>query len=239
MVFPAQRSSSRPPAVPPWSHDDEGDGPEGGLPSWMAPRSEEDEEEDPPPPPAAEPGAIDDREAAAEEAALYDQATTRLSLPPMTPPPAAPEPERAARLEVELETARSQLAAALEEAHHYRRRVLEASETQLVDLALAVAERVVGRELATDRDLVAAWAREGLETLADRGPVSVRVSPDVEAALRRDGTVPAMTVEVDASLPPASCRLQGAEASLDAGFDGRLAAVVDAVGARGSGGGMP
>jgi len=174
---------------------------------------------------------IDDPEAAAAEAALYDQAT-RLSLPPMTPPPAPADAQLTAQLEAELEQTRAQLAEALAEAERYRRQVLEASEHQLVELALVIAERVVGRELHADPQLVNRWAREGMQALVGQGPMTLLVSPDVKASLDANPprTSASLTIEVDETLPPASCRIRGALGAVDASLVARLDAVADALG---------
>lgn len=229
-MYPVQSPSSHPPAAPPWSSD-HGEGT--NLPSWMAPKPEEEPMPTPVPSPPGHlrgvaPPGIDDMEAAAAEAALYDQAT-RLSLPPMTPPPSV-APHVSAALEAELDQTRAQLAAALAEAEQFRRQVLEASERQLVELALAISERVVGRELAQDPSLVAAWAREGIQALAGQGPISVRVSSDVKASLDNCGDHASISVEIDEALPPASCCLTGNLGAVDASLTARLDAVADALG---------
>lgn len=232
-MYPVQSPSSQPPAAPSWSSEDGAD--TTSLPSWMAPRAEEEPLPTPPPAPSRPAGAvvasaIDDPEAAAAEAALYDQAT-RLSLPPMTPPPSI-APEVTAALEAELDRTREQLAAALAEAERFQRQVLEASERQLVELALAISERVVGRELSLDPTLVAAWAKEGIRALAGQGSISMRVSADVKASLDKymPGDASSVSVDVDDALPPASCRLQGSLGAVDASLAARLDAVADALG---------
>lgn len=230
-MYPVQNPSSQPPAAPPWSSEHGADA--ASLPSWMAPKEEEPVPTPAPPGPAggvAPSTAIDDPEAAAAEAALYDQAT-RLSLPPMTPPPAV-DPQVTAALEAELDQTRAQLAAALAEAEQFRRQVLEASERQLVELALAISERVVGRELGQDPALVTAWAREGIQALADQGPVSLRVSADVKASLEQcpPAGQTTVSVEVDEALPPASCCIQSNLGAVDVSLSARLDAVADALG---------
>lgn len=229
-MYPVQSPSSHPPAAPSWSSDHDRNAT--NVPSWMAPRAEEEPVPTPVPAPPegvrrGSPPSIDDLEAAAAEAALYDQAT-RLSLPPMTPPPAVDTQVAAAM--AELEQTRAQLAAALAEAEQFRRQVLEASERQLVELALAISERVVGRELVQDPSLIAAWAREGIQALAGQGPISVRVSSDVKATLENCGDQASLSVEVDEALPPASCCLTGNLGAVDASLTARLDAVADALG---------
>ncbi len=114
-----------------------------------------------------------------------------------------------------------------------QRDVLESSEGELVKLALAIAERVVGRELASDPGLVASWAREAIEALAAKDGVVIAVARDV-----RDG-VPADAwdavgvehrIQSDPQLPPGAVEVRTAEGTVAAGADARLEAVALALG---------
>ena len=89
-----------------------------------------------------------------------------------------------------------------------RVRVLEASEPQLVKLAMAVAGRVVGRELQTDPTLVASWAREAVELFVTREGLVVSVAPDLASLVPADAWANALatphTLVVDPSRAPGS-----------------------------------
>jgi type III secretion protein L len=76
----------------------------------------------------------------------------------------------------------AEASAALVRAAAERDRLLSAAEADLVELAFAVAERVVGD--AAERGTVVAVARRALEAARDRAHVAVRAHPADLAALR-------------------------------------------------------
>ncbi len=113
-----------------------------------------------------------------------------------------------------------------------RARVLEASEPELVHLAVVVAERVVGRELSTDPSVVTEWAREALACLASRDDATLTVSSDVGASVDADAwtrAVGAHPVAVDPALPPGSCVVRAGASTADASLTTRFSAVRDAL----------
>ena len=59
-----------------------------------------------------------------------------------------------------------------------RRQILHQSEQQLVQLALALARRIVRRELAADDELLGALARVALERLGEARPATIRLHPE-------------------------------------------------------------
>ena len=115
------------------------------------------------------------------------------------------------------------------DAETVRERVLAASEPELVRLACAVAERVVGRELRADPSLVLSWAREAIAALDGHEAASVVMAPDVEAAVptetwtRSLGTDHAITV--DPALPAGAVSVRSGASTVDVGASARLAAV--------------
>lgn len=148
--------------------------------------------------------------------------------------------EAVSSLRGQLESAQQQhraLQSRLDEAERalepLRAQVLRDGEADLVELAMAVAARVVGRELSTDPALVATWAREAVATLLSREGLVVTVSADVAAEVapevwERSLATP-HTLVVDPSLPPQSCEVRAGPASAQAGLDARLSAVRGAV----------
>ncbi len=118
------------------------------------------------------------------------------------------------------------LAQTLEEVSAVRTDMIRQTERQMVELALAVARRVLHREVSLDRDLLIAMARVALDRLGDTGLVTVRLHPDDHAA-----TVAAsaanwagtnVTVVGDASVPKGGCRIESDFGSLDAGVDAQI-----------------
>jgi flagellar assembly protein FliH len=114
-----------------------------------------------------------------------------------------------------------------------RRDVLDSSEAELVRLALAIAERIVGRELAVDPELVVAWAKESIQTLGAGDDVVIALAPDVAASLPEgawadlDGTA---TVRTDSLLSEGSLEVRSPEGRVAAGAQARKDAVAEALG---------
>ena len=114
-----------------------------------------------------------------------------------------------------------------------RREILEASEPELVKLALAIGERVVGRELATDPSLVVTWARDAVEALGAEGGVVIAVARDIARHVSAEawGALDAPHREItDGQLPAGTLEVRGAEGIVTTGLSPRLAAVAQALG---------
>lgn len=124
---------------------------------------------------------------------------------------------------------RASLDAALAASSKARQEILESSERDLVDLALVVAARVVGRELRTDPNLIAGWVREGVAGLVAEDDVTVTVSPDVAEALGAGAGVGYRLV-VDVTLAPLSCVVRGRYGKVDVGAETRLRLLAEALG---------
>jgi flagellar assembly protein FliH len=136
---------------------------------------------------------------------------------------------------LELEALRStaaELAATLATA---RRRMLEASEGELVKLAVVIAARVVGGAITADPTLIAAWARDAIATLPARDGMIVAISPDLAAHVPESAWEMATNgthrLEIDPALPPATCEVRSGVASIEVSVAARIAAVGEAIGA--------
>lgn len=102
----------------------------------------------------------------------------------------------------------AELAAARRSANELATRMRDDAERELVKLAMAVAERVVGRELHVAPELIVDWAREAVLGSEIGGSFVVATSSDLsgavpdaawgelEDALRLDPALPAGTCEV-------------------------------------------
>jgi len=114
-----------------------------------------------------------------------------------------------------------------------RRDVLEASEEELVQLALAIATRVVGRELQSDPALVVAWAREAVQALSAKDGVVIALARDVREAVPADAW-DAVGVEhrlqADSQLGPGAVEIRTSEGTVATGADARLAAMAEGLG---------
>jgi flagellar assembly protein FliH len=139
-----------------------------------------------------------------------------------------------ARLREENAALTAQVAAGASRLARLRRDVLEASEPELVRLAVAVAERVVGRELSLDPTLVVSWARSAIQALASKDEVVIAIARDVGAQVPADAwslVEVKHQVQIDPLLVPGSVEVRTSEGTIAAGARARLDAVAQAVGA--------
>lgn len=132
---------------------------------------------------------------------------------------AASEAERARAELARLVTSVDQLATA-------RSEMIRATEHQMVELALAIARRIVLREISLDRDLLVAMAHVALQRLEHGAAVTVRFNPDdysatIAAQTARWAGMP-VTVTPDGSVPRGGCRIESTFGRVDAGIDAQL-----------------
>ncbi len=64
-----------------------------------------------------------------------------------------------------------------------RAEIIQRSERQVVQLAMAIAERMINREISLDRGLVCAMARVALDRLGENASAAIRLHPDDFAAV--------------------------------------------------------
>ncbi len=229
------------------------------LPSWLSPRREPVNASGPLGP-AREPGSSSkilraaprplpdvDAERAGEAELAGVSAVPALhhaQLPsPIAPlvierlPEGALSADEARALRAELEAARATIAENAIAMASLRREILDASESDLVQLATAIAERIVRREVRVDPELIARWAQEGLGALGEHDELTVVISSDVAKTLPEErfrqllGDGVALRVEPD--LPAGSCEVRGRHGRYDASVDSRMAAILDALSAGG------
>jgi flagellar assembly protein FliH len=74
------------------------------------------------------------------------------------------------------------LAQTIEELGALRSDMMRKSERQLVQLAVAIASRVIQREITLDRELLVAMARVALDRLGDVTSATIRLHPEDYAA---------------------------------------------------------
>lgn len=74
------------------------------------------------------------------------------------------------------------LAQTIEELTALRVEILQKTERQVVQLAVAMAKRIVHREISLDADLIAAMARVALERMGEVANATIRLHPDDYAA---------------------------------------------------------
>jgi flagellar assembly protein FliH len=118
------------------------------------------------------------------------------------------------------------LAQTLVELTNVRAEMIRQTERQMVQLALAIARRIVHREVSLDPDLLMAMARVALERLGDTARVTVRLHPDDYAAAGAsrvtEHTSSNVTIVADARLSRGACRIESDMGLLDIGIDAQL-----------------
>jgi flagellar assembly protein FliH len=114
----------------------------------------------------------------------------------------------------------------LEELAALRAQMIHQTERQMVQLALAIARRVIQREVSLDQDLLVAMARVALDRLGESARITVRLNPedfDVTGAARAaqlEGSH--VTIVADARISRGGCRVESDLGVLDAGVDAQL-----------------
>jgi flagellar assembly protein FliH len=119
------------------------------------------------------------------------------------------------------------LAQTLDELRSLRGALVRQTEQQMVQLALAIAKRILRRETTIDQDLLVAMARVALERLGDAGAATIRLNPeDYAQTVQRHGDHWAgarVTVVADPSVSRGGCLVESdfgvVDASVEAQFD--------------------
>lgn len=127
------------------------------------------------------------------------------------------------RLAAQLETLRPALDAAVRELVAARGEWLAHWRDAGVRLAIAIAERIVRRELRDDPTISEAWLAEALNLAAGSGEVTVRLAPSDLDHLRRHAealaasmaSIGEATFVADASIEPGGCRVETRHGSVD------------------------
>jgi flagellar assembly protein FliH len=114
----------------------------------------------------------------------------------------------------------------VEELTMLRAQMIHQTERQMVQLALAVARRIVHREVSLDQDLLIAMARVALDRLGESAQVTIRLNPEeyeaTGAARVAQLTAANVTVLPDARVQRGGCRVESNLGALDAGVDAQL-----------------
>lgn len=114
-----------------------------------------------------------------------------------------------------------------------RRRVLASMEPEIVHLAVDIAEKIVGMELSTGREIITGIVRQALATLKERDEVVIRVNPaEVDAIKANQAGYEAMIeglkrfeVVPDGAIEAGSCSIETSLGNVDARISTQLEAV--------------
>ncbi len=123
------------------------------------------------------------------------------------------------------------LADTIEELTELRRTMIRETEQQMVRLALAVARRIVRREVAVDSDLTLTLARVALERLGDSAAVTIRLHPEDHGRLGHKVAAGGSSVSVvaDPGVARGGCRVESDFGFVDASIDAQLGEIARAV----------
>lgn len=114
------------------------------------------------------------------------------------------------------------LAGTLDELAHLRTAMIQQTEQQMVQLALAVARRILRREVSLDTEFVVAMARVALDRLGEQTRATVRLHPDDLAATggaAEQFTGTHVTVVADTSLSRGQCQVESEYGFIDVGVE--------------------
>lgn len=135
------------------------------------------------------------------------------------------------------------LAQTLDEVTGLRDTMVRQTERELVQLAVAIARRILQRELAVDPELTAALAHIALERLGGAGPATVRLHPDDHAIVTAGQSLAGRQVDViaDPAVSRGGCIVESEFGFIDASVDAQVDEIarnvmgdpVQAVGRRG------
>jgi flagellar biosynthesis/type III secretory pathway protein FliH len=118
------------------------------------------------------------------------------------------------------------LTATLEELATLRNDVLHRAERQVVQLALALAHRMLQRELDVDRGLLLAMARVALDRMGENARATIRLHPDDYASVMtaREQSLATDQVQVvaDTGVGRGGCLVQSDFGLMDAGLDSQI-----------------
>jgi len=126
----------------------------------------------------------------------------------------------------EMEEALDRLARAIQEVPQVKRRVRNEAENEVVKLSLAVARRILHREITADPQSLQGLVYAALQRLQNREITKIRVFPAsvkaVRAALERNGGMSAIEVIADGVLQPGALLFETSLGELDASVETQL-----------------
>ena len=125
------------------------------------------------------------------------------------------------------------LAATLDELSTLRQTMIQQSERQLVELSLAIARRILRREVTLDGDLIIAMAHVALERLGDASSATIRLNPeDYAHTVQRHGEEWAgsrVRVIADPAVGRGGCQVESDFGHVDAGVEAQFDQVMRAL----------
>jgi flagellar assembly protein FliH len=137
------------------------------------------------------------------------------------------EGERAGELSAKnrMDPVFERMASTIDEIAGLRSGLMRRAERELVRLALAMAERVLRREIDVDRELLAVMARVAIDRLGENAVATIHLNPaDYDAATAGREPEPGKAVETvaDSNVPRGGCIVRSSFGTIDAGIDSQI-----------------
>jgi flagellar assembly protein FliH len=132
---------------------------------------------------------------------------------------------------------RSQACEVLAQAERHRRSTIDSLESEIIDLACEIAERLLSAQLALDREVILGVVAESLRLVADRLNVILYVNPDELELVERKidelkSLLPArgqFQVVSDSAIQPGGCKVETEQGWVDATMETRREALLKAL----------
>jgi flagellar assembly protein FliH len=125
------------------------------------------------------------------------------------------------------------LARTIDELAVLRSEMIQKTERQLVQLAVAIARRITLREMTIDRTVLSAMARVALDRLGESASATIRLHPDDYKAITLtedpDARTGAVCVVADPAIVRGGCVVQSDFGLIDIGLEAQLTEVSTAL----------
>jgi len=128
------------------------------------------------------------------------------------------------RMAAQVQAKIDHLGKAIEQLATHRLKIQREAEPELVRLALAVARRILRRELTVDPESLLGLVKAGLEKIESADTHRVRVHPEHAAVLKRmlEGAARPIEITADPGLPVGGVIFETSHGSVDVGMETQL-----------------
>ncbi|KNZ70886.1 flagellar assembly protein FliH/type III secretion system HrpE [Thermincola ferriacetica] len=118
----------------------------------------------------------------------------------------------------------------LEDAIEERKKIILGAEDEIIQLAVAIAKKIIGHEISTNQDLIVGMVQKALEKVRDREEISLRVNPqnleqvlnDQEQIMSSAKGIKKMKVLADPDILPGGCVIETSNGTVDARMERQL-----------------
>jgi flagellar assembly protein FliH len=129
-----------------------------------------------------------------------------------------------AELERRVDATVQQLAATIAELDRLRPSIMQRADRELINLAIAMAERIIRREVKCEPEVLLIMARVAIERLGERAAAVVHLHPaDHEAVMQAvPGRVGSLQLVADPAVARGGCLIRSEAGLIDAGIDAQI-----------------